>query len=107
MTTFGLKLEAQLQPAPALRLRLSLLCRVCRKDILEETNHPAGLVEVARAVNGTCPACRQSAPACPDRNYRARARRWIARQKREAEAAPEAAEADGDPGKQIPGKSEP
>lgn len=78
-------LDLQLRTPPTIGYKLLQLCSVCGKPVGSEAEHPQEPVELARIIRGTCPCCGQSAPASPDAGYLARARRWIARQDRQAE----------------------
>lgn len=72
------RLDLSLQPRTV--QRLELVCGVCRQALASEAEDDAACHELTGAVAyAVCPCCRQAAPEPRDRNYRARARRWVAK----------------------------
>ena len=66
----------------AMRMVMTMICGVCRED----RNRPdpdALMVALCGAAKWkVCPCCHKTVDDCKDRNYRARARRWVAKQRR-------------------------
>lgn len=78
LTSFGLHVD--LRKTPCLAQRLEQVCTVCRRAIAAYVS--AQNRANALALGGpyaVCPCCHQLAPDPKDRNYRRRARRWLAR----------------------------
>lgn len=75
----GLGMHFQLIQEPRLEHRLALECRVCRQFITEDGRRVGELAGLAIGPASLGPSCRQPAPFPKDRNYRARARRFLAR----------------------------
>jgi hypothetical protein len=68
-----------LRQVPRLALRLEQLCRVCRQEYTVEGRRAGRTLEETARPYEICDCCLQPAPDPRDRNYRARARRWLAR----------------------------
>ena len=84
-----------LTPAPVQR------CGLCRQVINPEDQKSAeqGVALFGRAAYATCPCCRQEVLDHRDRNYRARARRWLHRSCKEK--LPVSASADPEETKEV------